>query len=169
MGEVSIRKAVASDFDFFYLIKCEDDNIYWSGHTAFPLRDNLYQFFSSHIQDQDALSKRTIFIVEEKRGGISVGYLYLDPINSDSAEISVGIMQAFSGQGLGRQAVCALCDLANNYGFTTIYAMVREDNLRSRKMFQYAGFEKAETFKYQLIHNINKEIKMITLKKNLQR
>lgn len=169
MGEASIRKAAESDFDFFYLIKCEEDNIYWSGHTALPLRDNLYHFFCSHIQSQDLLNKRTIFIVEEKHDGIRVGYLYLDPIKSDSAEISVGIMQAFSGQGLGRQAVCELCDLAYNFGFTNIYAMVREDNFQSQKMFQHAGFEKADTFRFQFIQNLNKEIKMITFEKVLRR
>lgn len=165
MGEVRIRKAVASDFDFFYAIKCQDDNIYWTGHTALPLRDQLHQFFSSNIQNSDMLNKRTIFIVDEKCDGISVGYLYLDPINSDSAEISIGIRQDFSGRGFGRQAVCALCNLANNHGFTNIYALVREDNIRSQKMFQHAGFEKTDTFKFQFIQNLKKEIRMITYKK----
>lgn len=167
MGEARIRQAEESDFNFFYIIKCEDDNIYWSGHTALPLREKLFRFFFSHVQSHDVLNKRTIFIVEEKRDGLSVGYLYLDPIDRSSAEISVGIMQGVSGQGLGRQAVGALCDLACNFGFTTIYAMVREDNIRSQNMFLHAGFEKTEAFRYHFMQNLNKEVKMIAFKKVL--
>jgi len=167
MGEIVIRKAAESDFDFFYLIKCEDDNIYWSGHTARPHRDTLYHFFSVNVLSQDISSKRTIFIAEEKPGGPCVGYLYFDPIERSSAEISIGIMEAFSGRGYGRQAVCALCNLAKSFGFRSIHALVREDNMRSQKMFQHAGFENSDVFRLQFIPNQNKEMKMLTFIKLL--
>lgn len=165
MGEISVRKAAEPDFDFFYSIKCDEDNIYWAGHTLPPPREGLFGFFSSNIQNQDVLNKRTIFIVEELSDGQRVGYLYLDPIETGSAEISIGIMQAFSGQGYGRQAVCELCDLVYGLGFKKIYAMVREDNLRSQSMFHHAGFEKTHSFRLQYIQNLNKEIKMLKYKK----
>lgn len=165
MGEISIRNATESDFDFFYSIKCEEDNMYWAGHTSPPAYANLLSFFSSNIQNKDVRRKRTIFIVEDKNDGKRVGYLYLDPLEADSAEMSIGIMQAYSGRGFGRQAVEKLCDLAYNIGFRSIYAMVREDNLRSQKMFQNAGFETTDSFKLQYIQNQNKEIKMLEFKK----
>ena len=124
---------------------------------------------SSHIQNRDVLNKRTIFIVEEKHGGDKVAYLYFDPANRGSAEISVGIMQTFSSRGFGRQAVCGLCNLADRLGFKSIYAMVREDNLRSQRMFRHAGFEKTNTFSFQFIQNLNKKIKMIQFRKVRQR
>lgn len=165
MGEISVRKAAEPDFDFFYSMKCDEDNIYWAGHTLPPSREGLHGFFSTNIQNQDVLSKRTIFIVEELSDSQRVGYLYLDPIGADSAEISIGIMQAFSGQGYGRRAVCELCNLAYRLGFKNIYAMVREDNLKSQSMFRHADFEKTELFRLQYIQNLNKEIKMLEFKK----
>ncbi len=159
--EIEIRKAAETDFEFFYSIKCDDDNTYWAGHLGQPTRDNLYRFFSSQIQNQDVLHKRTIFIVDENRGGKSVGYLYLDPISSDSAEISVGILQSFSGRGFGRKAVSALCKLAWDIGFKNIYAIIREDNLRSQRMFEHTGFRKTEQYQYQFVQNMNCEVKMI--------
>lgn len=161
MEKIEIRKAAETDFDFFYSIKCDEDNMYWAGHTLHPMRDTLYNFFSSQIQNQDISNKRTIFIVEKKRDGKSVGYLYLDPIESDSAEISIGILQSFSGQGFGRQAVCELCKLAWEIGFKNIYAMIREDNQRSQRMFQHAGFRKGEQYQCQFMQNLNHEVKMI--------
>lgn len=165
MGEISIRKAEESDFVFFYSIKCEEENIYWAGHTLPPTHEKLFSFFSTYIQNQDVLSRRTIFIVEELSDGQRVGYLYLDPIESGSAEISIGIMQAFAGRGFGRKAVCELCDLAYGLGFNNIFAMVREDNLRSQRMFHNAGFEQNDSFRHQFIENQKKEIKMLEFKK----
>lgn len=165
MGEISIRKAAAVDFDFFYSIKCEEDNIYWAGHTLPPTHENLFSFFFTNTQNQDVRLKRTIFIVEDKKDNKRVGYLYLDPLETDFAEISVGIMQAFSCQGFGRQAVSKLCELAYGFGFKSIYAMVREDNLRSQKMFQHAGFEKTGSSRLQFIQNLNKEINMLEFEK----
>lgn len=159
--EIEIRNAVETDFDFFYSIKCDEDNMYWSGHNEGPMRDSLYAFFSSQIQNQDVLHKRTIYIVVEKSDGKRAGYLYLDPISSDSAEISIGILQAFSGRGFGRKAVCALCELAWSIGFKSIYALIREDNLRSQRMFEHAGFKKTEQYQYQFIQNMDCEVKMI--------
>jgi RimJ/RimL family protein N-acetyltransferase len=169
MGEIEIRKAAETDFDFFFSIKCDEDNVYWTGHILPPLRDNLYRFFCSQIQHQDLVTRRTIFIVERKRDGASVGYLYLDPTGKDSAEVSIGIMRPFSGRGLGRQAVRELCNLAWKFGFENIFAMVREDNLRSQRMFQHAGFKKTEIFQYQFIQNLNQKVKMFKFEKIQQR
>lgn len=166
MGEINIRKAVISDFDFFYLIKCDEDNVYWAGHTLPPIRDELYQFYYSHIQHQDILSERTIFIVENKENGKSAGYLYLDPKGNDSAEISIAILNSCSGRGFGRLAVCELCDIAFKLGFINISAMIREDNLRSQRMFKHAGFSETELYQYQFIQNLNQKVKMIKFEKH---
>ena len=33
-----IRKARREDFEFFYTIKCEEDNLYWCGYREKPVR-----------------------------------------------------------------------------------------------------------------------------------
>ena len=42
MEEISIRKAAEQDFDFFYSMKCDGDNIYWTGYSSPPSRDDLF-------------------------------------------------------------------------------------------------------------------------------
>ena len=163
--DIEIRKAADADFDFFYSVKCDEDNMYWSGHSLRPKYDILYAFFTSQTRHQDVFNQRTIFIVEEKQSGKSAGYLYLDPIGNDAAEISVAIVQSFSGRGFGRQAVCALCKFAWDYGFKNMSAMIREDNLRSQKMFTHAGFQRTDIYEYQFIQNLNKDVKMIKFEK----
>jgi RimJ/RimL family protein N-acetyltransferase len=165
MRQIRIHKVEEADFDFFYLIKCDEDNIDWAGHSLRPLRDNLYRFFIAQIQHQDIHKDRTIYIVEEDPAGEKVGYLYLDPVGTDAAEVSIGILKSFSGQGYGREAVRKLCDLARDSGFQYISAMVREDNLRSQRMFQHAGFQKTDMYQNKFIQNLNREVKMIRFKK----
>lgn len=42
---VLIRKASLEDFAFFYEMKCEDTNIFWTGHGDKPNKENLHSFF----------------------------------------------------------------------------------------------------------------------------
>lgn len=166
--DIEIREAIDTDFDFFYSIKCEDDNMYWSGHTLRPQYDTLYAFFAAQIRHEDIFNYRTIFIVEEKCSGQSVGYLYLDPTGIDTAEMSVAIAKSYSGRGFARQAVCELCRYAWDYGFKHISAMIREDNVKSQNMFTHAGFARTDIYDYQFIQNLNKEVKMIRFEKGRQ-
>lgn len=167
MVEISVRKANELDFDFFYAIKCEEDNIYWSGHTHSPEKNNLRDFFYAHIKNKDVYSKRTIFVVEEEQKGETVGYVYFDPIDNSSGEISIGIMEQYSGQGFGRTSVCKVCNLVKTLGLKNIYAKVREDNVRSLKMFGNAGFKNTDEFEFQYIPNLDKNMKMIKLRRDM--
>ena len=42
---VSIRNASMDDFEFFYKLKCEDTNIFWTGHDKKPDRECLLSLF----------------------------------------------------------------------------------------------------------------------------
>lgn len=42
---LKIELATIDDFDFFYEIKSEENNIFWTGHKEKPNKDNLLIFF----------------------------------------------------------------------------------------------------------------------------
>ena len=44
-----IRKARREDFEFFYTIKCEEDNLYWCGYREKPVRDDLHAFWKRYV------------------------------------------------------------------------------------------------------------------------
>lgn len=76
---IGIRLAELRDFDFFYDLKCEDSNIFWTGHGEKPERDNLLSFFAKAVEDADKPGTRKIYIVEDD--GMKVGHLYITPEN----------------------------------------------------------------------------------------
>ena len=97
-----IRKARREDFEFFYTIKCEEDNLYWCGYREKPVRDDLHAFWKryvstdkeSAVEDTDNMrgaflhnERREIYIVQEEDR--SVGYLYIDYSANAEAELSI--------------------------------------------------------------------------------
>lgn len=74
---IGIRLAELNDFDFFYDLKCEDSNVFWTGHGEKPKRDNLLCFFTKAVENADESEARKIYIVEDD--GMKVGHLYITP------------------------------------------------------------------------------------------
>ena len=50
---ICLRLATLDDFEFFYDLKCEESNIYWTGHNEKPNKENLYAFFSKAVENAD--------------------------------------------------------------------------------------------------------------------
>src|SRR5690606_10951284 len=99
MKKIVIKKAVPSDFDFFFKIKSEYSNIYWTGHKNKPDYQNLKEWFINNLNQE----LREIFILcysNEK-----IGYIYLDKINSNELEMSIAIAERFQNKGLGYSSI----------------------------------------------------------------
>lgn len=165
---VHLRLAEEIDFEFFYEIKSDADNVFWTGYNNPPDRNRLYTFFTEQIKNQLEQMKRKIYIISnlscyEER----YGYLYLDPIDEGNATVSIAVLERYSGQGIGRRAMEKLCDTAKTKGFRTLIAEIREDNKKSQKMFANCGFIKSDLFKLMNIKNLGKKVKMVKYSKKL--
>lgn len=84
---IGIRLAELKDFDFFYDLKCEDSNVFWTGHGEKPKRENLLSFFIKAIENADRSDARKIYIVEDD--GMRVGHLYITPENSGGSTLNL--------------------------------------------------------------------------------
>ena len=42
---MELRKAILSDFESLYSLRCEDTNIRWTGHHEAPVKENLEKCF----------------------------------------------------------------------------------------------------------------------------
>ena len=117
---VRLTLATIDDFDFFYQVKANADNLLWTGYLAVPIRQNLYSWFMGQIVQQEFPMSRKIFVISEVNENDIVsktGYIYLDPIDNQIAKISIAVLESFSGRKIGRTALEQLFKIAYNKGF----------------------------------------------------
>ncbi len=145
-----IRKAAREDFDFFFSVKSEEDNLYWCGYRNKPVKGNLQMFWNRYVPNNGEGENysedrvREIYIVQEESH--AVGYLYIDYLPDEEAELSIGISITQSGKGYGTKAVKEAVAFLNAAGLSAI-AYIREDNDKSRKLFSGAGFWQTEEYR----------------------
>lgn len=154
-----IRKARRGDFDFFYAVKCEEDNLYWCGYREKPVRENLLAFWNKYVPDdsgdEPAKSdetiadrpygeRREIYIVQEENH--PVGYLYIDYSANKKAELSIGISSMESGNGYGTKAVKEAVEYLQAMKLSAV-VYIREDNDKSQALFGRAGLIRTEEYR----------------------
>jgi len=138
---VTIRPAEEIDFLFFLQIKSSPDNMFWTGHLLPPSKNQLLDFFQKSIDPHELADKRTIFMIcKEADPRDTVGYMYFDPIDRKRAEISIAVLDRFSGHGYGKEAILEICRVIKERGWQTVLALIREDNKRSQNLFNRCGF-----------------------------
>lgn len=153
MEDVMLRKARIDDFNYFYEIKSEDDNLFWCGYAKKPIVDNLWLFWNKYIQDN---SERTIFmiIIENK----PCGYVYVDYKNMNNVELSIGVSSKCSGKGIATCAIQEIVLKLRKYNVPEIFAYIREDNSRSERVFTKSGFIKTNLYRKLKLENSIDEI-----------
>ena len=56
-----LKKATMMDFEDFFLMKSEEDNMFWCGYNRKPIKETLLAFWNKHILGN---TFRTIYIIE---------------------------------------------------------------------------------------------------------
>ena len=75
---VVVNLAKEKDFDFFYNIKNNEFNMYWTGYSTKPEYDKLKEFFTEKIENQNIESKvnpkilRKSFALHLIKNGVSI-------------------------------------------------------------------------------------------------
>jgi len=123
---LSFRLAVEEDYDDFFEMKSDYNNIAWGGFLQKPDYEDFKLWFLKQI---DSKSKRKIYIV--KRENVSVGYFNLEYIDDITSEISYGVISEFTGLGIGTFIVRSATTILDK----KIVAWVADDNIPSIKMF----------------------------------
>ena len=77
MKKINIKRAVLSDFDFFFKIKSEKSNIFWTAYNTEPDYLNLQKWFISYLKTviKNLLYGFLIRIMLQKKIIINNGYL----------------------------------------------------------------------------------------------
>ena len=78
-------------------------------------------------------------------GGKTVGYIYAD--NNEEIELSVGISCYYAGQGIATNSIRALVELLSVTENKNIIAYIREDNVKSQRVFEKVGFKITDQYR----------------------
>lgn len=163
-SELTIKPATAGDFEFYYMLKCEQENIYWSGFRSAPEKDSLHMWFMHKLEYTGTRDNYRLYIISASIGQLIVKVGYLSIHKSDrcenGCEISIGIAEAFMGRGMGTRAIQAAADECGRIGWQQVLAYIRKDNARSHAAFTKAGFIWTGKIRMTYIDNMNSYLEM---------
>ena len=123
-------------FNDFYRLRCDENNVKWSGHITPPISDNLYKFVERCMTSET----RFVFLAYNEQNQC-VGYCYCD-IDDDNKTIesSFGVDYSQTRKGYGTQII----EFAHRYGkivgMNEHIVWVSEQNIASNKVFLKLGF-----------------------------
>lgn len=135
------------DFEGFYKIKCDHQNIKWSGFNTAPNYKNLREWYMLNLKNP----LRKIFLVWRDEIEI-VGFFYLDIISDTICEAaSSGVLTCYTKRGIGTMTIQWREALALKLGANTIQTWVSENNSASFRRLEKLNWVKTDLFEYKEI------------------
>lgn len=146
--KITLRAPEPEDLALMYIM--ENDTELWSiGDTLLPYSRYTLRSYLEQSR-QDLFSERQARFVITLPDGEAVGMIDLaayDPLNS-RAEVCVGLLGKYRGQGIASEALRLLCEYSfKRLHIHQLYAYVAVENSESRKLFAKNGFVEASVLK----------------------
>lgn len=140
--QFTYRLAKENDFEGFYKIKCDPQNVKWSGFMKSPNRESLLKWFITNMQNP----KRHIYLVLCDDIKI-VGFFYVDIISDKICEAaSQGILTGYTNIGLGTRTLEWSGEIGEKNGAELIQTWVSENNIASYRRLEKLNWRKTEEF-----------------------
>jgi len=134
MEELTYKQATLSNYDDFYIIKCDPENVKWSGFASAPDYERMKEWFCKQLDSE----KRTIYIAYWN--GVACGFFYLDKETEEEFEAaSSGVLKEFTGRGIGSAIIRYATEVSNAF---VLCAWVSDKNRASERYFEKNGFDK---------------------------
>ncbi len=132
--DLHFERCSMDTFELYYRLKCDDENIYWTGHTQKPDKENLREWYARQLQRED----RIMFLIRSNMDkDEAIGYLYLDIVgtNNDVVETGHGVNSTVKGIGIGTKIIKFAIDYCSNNlpNVTAIDGWVLWNNIGSIK------------------------------------
>lgn len=133
-----------SDFEDFYKIKSDADNIKWSGFLTAPVKESFRLWYSNQIKNP----KRDIYLVFLEGILHAVGFFYIDYSENEEFYVPSGVLGEFTRRGIGTWIIQESNRIAKENGSKKHIALVSELNVGSVKRYEKLGFSK--TLEYEI-------------------
>lgn len=162
---IRLRSPEPEDLELIYAM--ENDTELWSvGSTILPYSRHTLRAYLQQSQ-QDLYTERQARFIIELHNRRSVGMIDLinfDPHNK-RAEVCIGLLKEYRGQGIGRSALEILCRYSLGFlHLHQLYAYIPTDNIGSHKLFCNTGFKETATLKdWLLTDGRHKDVVMVQL------
>jgi RimJ/RimL family protein N-acetyltransferase len=138
------RLACQADFESYYILKADEENIRWTGHSGAPERIKIYDWYIKNISRKD----RIFFLFMLQESNECVGYLYMDyvHVNMTILEVSLGVNSRHAGKGYGTEIIKFAVEKAKNEltNIKFLEAWIADENLGSVKAFLRNEYIKTE-------------------------
>lgn len=148
-------------FNDFYKLRCDANNVKWSGHFTPPTLDNLYKFV-----EKCQCSKTRFVLLAYNEQNKCVGYCYCDIDDANKTiESSYGVDYSQTRKGYGTQIIEFIHRYGNITGMHEHIAWVSEQNIASNKVFQKLGFTNSGEYEIRNLPLLGGEHKFYKLTK----
>jgi RimJ/RimL family protein N-acetyltransferase len=157
--ELNFKKCSEEDFEDFYILRCDKENIYWTGHDKEPNKDSLYKWYTEQLRRKD----RIMFIVRADELDEPVGYLYLDIVgDNDVIETGHSVNSRYKGKGIGTKIIEFALDYTQRQlkFIKNVNGWILEDNIGSIKNVLKNGYYETEETKDIFLEDLNEYKKM---------
>lgn len=151
--EISFRRATLSeeDFEAFYRIKCDPNNVVWSGFSTAPNHDKFKIWYEKQIIEN---IREIWFAVMED---VVVGFYYIIPCDEDCITGGYGVLSEYCGRGIGTRLMYERDQRCLQEGKVSV-AWIAEENIASTKCMLKQGYRPQEDTEVRKIL-INNELK----------
>lgn len=140
--QFSYKSAEKIDFEGFYRIKCDCQNVIWSGFSQPPNHESLHEWFLANLHNP----KRQIFLVLSETSEI-IGFFYLDKISDTLYEAaSSGILTEYTKRGIGTATLQWREQIAKTMGAELIQTWVSENNTASFRRLEKLNWIKTDCY-----------------------
>ena len=127
-----IRRATLTDFDGYYQIKADLQNIRWGGWKEPPSYDKLKIIYATRLADETR--KEYVCVIDNQIVGCLSAVA-----DCNCIEIGYGVLSSYSGKGVGTAIINYV--IRDNQD-KTIIAWVSDQNRGSEKCLEKNGFSK---------------------------
>ncbi len=139
---LSYKNARIEDFEGFFKIKCDPQNVKWSGFSLPPNKVSLYYWYIANIKNLH----RKIFLVWNDDIEI-VGFFYLDIISERLCEAtSSGVLTEYTNKGIGTKTLQWREEIAYQLGAEMIQTWVSQNNIASYHRLEKLNWIKTDVF-----------------------
>ncbi len=136
LSDICLVSATIEEYDFYYNLKCEESNIYWTGHDKKPDYNSFKNWYVDNV-----LSKKLSFYIIKWRD-VNVGAIYYNMVSNDFCNyLGLAITEKVQGKGIATLAVTKFIEHIRMIypDCTKIGFYIREDNTVSQNIHKKLG------------------------------
>ena len=147
MSDIYLYPTSEKDFEDYYIVRSDPDDVYWNGYSSAPEKEGFREGFLKRTANArfEKPEDRRNYLIRENSTDLTVGFVQL--IRRENAvEIGYSVSHQFQGRGYATQALMLGIELSKKFSLPII-VRIREDNIPSQRVAIKNGFKKTEEYK----------------------